>query len=206
MKTTENYLSEISEIRKMMQESSRFLTLSGLSGILVGIYALAGAVMADSLLFTSQIFSWLKGNNVVADLSVLAGIILSLSIITIVILTSIRVKKAGKKFWNIGSRQMLLNLSVPLLSGGLLIIVFVFKGFYEIVVPGTLVFYGLSLVNAAKFTRNEIFYLGLFQLILGIVAAILPSIGILLWALGFGLLHIIYGVLMYFRYEYSPKG
>ena len=206
MKTTENYLSEISEIRKMMQESSRFLTLSGLSGILVGIYALAGAVMADSLLFTSHIFSWLKGNNVVADLSVLAGIILSLSIITIVILTSIRVKKAGKKFWNIGSRQMLLNLSVPLLSGGLLIIVFVFKGFYEIVVPGTLVFYGLSLVNAAKFTRNEIFYLGLFQLILGIVAAILPSIGILLWALGFGLLHIIYGVLMYFRYEYSPKG
>lgn len=205
MKTTENYLSEISEIRKMMQESSRFLTLSGLSGILVGTYALTGAFMADSILFTSKIFNWLTGNNTLADLSVLAGIVLGLSIITIVLLTSIRVKKAGKKFWNIGSRQMLLNLAVPLVGGGLLILVFVYQGFYEIVIPGTLIFYGLSLVNAAKFTRQEIFWLGLFQVTLGIVAALLPSLGILLWAFGFGVLHIIYGVLMYIRYEHNQK-
>lgn len=201
MKTTENYLAEIKEIRKMMEESSRFLSLSGLSGVLVGIYALLGAVMAESIIYTNKLFGWLLNDNILIDLLILAAIILGLSLLTVILLTYRKAQKSGKKIWNPGSRLMLINLAIPLISGGILIVIFLFKGVYEIAAPGCLIFYGLALVNAAKFTRQEIFQMGLFQVSLGILAALLPSLGLLFWALGFGVIHIIYGALMYFRYE-----
>lgn len=205
MKTTENYLAEIKEIRKMMEESSRFLSLSGLSGILVGIYALAGAFMAESIIYTKKLFGWLPGDNIVPELLLLATIILGLSLATVILLTWRKTLKAGYKVWNHGSRLMLLNLAIPLVSGGIFILIFVFKGIFEVTVPGMLIFYGLALINAAKFTRQEIFYMGLIQILIGILAALIPSYGILLWAMGFGAVHIFYGTLMYFRYEYNSK-
>lgn len=205
MKTTENYLAEIKEIRKMMEESSRFLSLSGLSGVLVGIYALLGAFLAESLVYSNKLFGWLFGTNIVADLIYIAAIILFLSLLTLALLTYRRAKKAGTKIWNPGSRLMLLNLAIPLISGGVFILIFVFKGIYEIAAPGCLIFYGLALINAAKFTRQEIFFMGLIQVSLGILAALFPSLGLLFWALGFGVIHIIYGTVMYFRYEHKSK-
>ncbi len=205
MKNTENYLAELKEIRKMMEESSRFLSLSGLSGILVGVYALVGSFLAFKMDQSDNLFGTLLSDLVVPQMFFLAVAVLILSLITIVILTLRRAKKAGKKFWNPGSRLMMLNLAIPLISGGILILIFVFREYYEIIASGCLVFYGLALINAAKFTRQEIFYLGLFQVTLGILAAILPALGLLFWALGFGILHIIYGSLMYSRYEHKTN-
>lgn len=204
MKTTENYLAEIKEIKKMMEESSRVLSLSGMSGILIGIYALIGAFVAYQWLYR---LSSLPGTHreIVLQFITLAALILILSLFTVVLLTCRRAKKAGKKIWNAGSRLMSINLSIPLFSGGALILIFIFRGFYDIVSPACLIFYGLALVNAAKFTRQEIFYMGLFQISLGILAAMFPSLGLLLWALGFGIIHIIYGTLMYFRYEHKSN-
>lgn len=205
MKTTENYLAEIKEIRKMMEESSRFLSLSGLSGVLVGVYAILGAFMAESIIYSNQIFGWLMDRNILFDLLAIAAIILVLSLLTVILLTLRRAKMAGTKIWNPGSRLMLLNLAIPLVAGGVFILIFVFKGFYEIAAPGMLIFYGLALINAAKFTRQEIFFMGLIQVSLGILAALFPSLGLLFWALGFGIIHIIYGAVMYFRYEYKSN-
>jgi hypothetical protein len=205
MKTTENYLAEIKEIRKMMEESSRFLSLSGLSGVLVGIYALLGAFMAESIIYTNKLFGWLLKENILPDLLLLAAIVLVLSLATVILLTWCKAKKGGHKIWNPGSRLMLINLTLPLISGGIFILIFIFKGVYEMAAPGTLIFYGLALINAAKFTRQEIFYMGLIQILLGILAALLPAHALLLWALGFGAVHIFYGTLMYFRYEHKSN-
>ncbi|WP_217447614.1 hypothetical protein [Maribellus comscasis] len=204
MKTTENYLAEIKEIRKMMEESSRFLSLSGLSGILIGIYALLGAFVAYQLIYTSQSFD-IYSSNLIPKLIFIALTVLAISLVTVVFLTYKRAKKSGKKIWNPGSRLMLLNLAIPLISGGILIFIFVFRGIYEIISPACLIFYGLALVNAAKFTRQEIFYIGLIQVFLGILAALFPMFALLLWALGFGIIHVIYGAVMYFRYEHQTK-
>jgi hypothetical protein len=207
MKTTENYLSEIKEIRKMMEQSSRFLSLSGLSGVLIGIYALAGSYIAHRIIYFSEFelaTSIFSGNQAFTVLAI-AMVVLVFSIITTLILTWRRVGGTGKSIWNSGSRLMLINLSLPFMSGGILILIYIIKGNYDIVSPGSLIFYGLALINAAKFTRQEIFYLGILQIILGIFAAILPQYGILMWAFGFGVLHIIYGTVMYFRYELPSK-
>ncbi|SHE79184.1 hypothetical protein SAMN05444274_102409 [Mariniphaga anaerophila] len=201
MKTTENYLAEIREIRKMMEESSRFLSLSGLSGVLIGFYALIGTFVAYRLIYSTVTPPAFFNGNTTLQLTAVALCILLLSLITAVLLTWRRTVKTGKRIWNPGSRLLLLNLAIPLFAGGVFILLFLSKGTFEFVAPGCLIFYGLALVNAAKFTHQEIFFMGLIQVALGILAALIPSAGLIMWAVGFGLIHIVYGIVMYRRYE-----
>ena len=207
MKNNELYLAEIKEIRKMMEQSSRFLSLSGLSGILIGLYALAGTFIAYRMIYfpPSSLFRKVFPGEIADSLVLLGSVILILSLSTVLWLTFRKARKQGNKIWNPGSRLMCLNLAVPLVSGGILILVFVVRGVFSVIAPSCLVFYGLALVNAAKFTHQEIFYMGIFQIILGIFAAIFPGMGLLFWATGFGVIHIIYGAVMYFRYEHNPR-
>jgi len=202
MDNSEKYLSEIKEIRKMMEESSRFLSLSGLSGILVGIYALIGAYLAQGIIKSHVVENTADRLPLLLPLAIL---VLVLSLMTVVLLTLRRTNNAGKKFSTPGTRLMLVNLFIPLVSGGLLILIFYHREIYQVISPGMLVFYGLALINAAKFTRQEIFWLGIFEISLGILAALLPIFSLYIWALGFGVLHIIYGILMYYRYEHNKE-
>ncbi|MGE5429024.1 MAG: hypothetical protein ACM3O8_14110, partial [Methylococcaceae bacterium] len=64
-----------------------------------------------------------------------------------------------------------------------------------------LIFYGLALVNAGKFTLSEVHYLGITEIVLGLMAAVFINWGLLFWALGFGVMHIVYGMMMYYKYE-----
>ena len=184
----------------MMEQSSRFLSLSGLSGILIGLYALIGAFVAYQMIYIRQP-KGLSPDKIIGQLIVLGAVVLVLSLLTVLWLTFRRAHKSGKKIWNPGSRSMCINLAVPLASGGILILIFVSQGIFSVIASSCLVFYGLALVNAAKFTHQEIFYMGLFQIILGIFAAALPEMGLVFWAAGFGLIHVIYGTVMYFKYE-----
>lgn len=207
MKTTENYLEEIKEIRRMMEQSSRFLSLSGLSGVLIGIYALVGSLLIYRLVYSQNCIlleGVFAGNQLVA-VATIAMLVLFASIVTTLVLTWQRAGRTNKNFWNRGSRLMLTNLAIPFISGGIFVIIFTMREVYEIAAPATLIFYGLALINAAKFTRQEIFYLGMLQVVLGVFATIFPQFGLLLWALGFGVLHMIYGTVMYFRYEKPSK-
>ncbi|MEL7586897.1 MAG: hypothetical protein AAGU19_09300 [Prolixibacteraceae bacterium] len=204
---TELYLSEIKEIRKMMAQSSRFLSLSGLSGILVGLYGLAGAFIAWRMLWLvpPSPLQMVFPSEIVGSFLMLGAVTLALALITVIWLTYRRIRKSGNKFWTPGSRLMCISLAVPLVSGGLLILIFITRGVFGVIAPLCLVFYGLALVNAAKFTRQEIFYMGLLQIVLGILAALIPQWSLFFWAAGFGLVHIIYGTVMFFRYEYHSK-
>lgn len=203
MKTTDHYLGEIKEIKKMMEQSTRFLSLSGLSGVLVGVYALIGAFIAYKLIYIpgSLYYREYYTEQVLGEMLLLAGVLLLISFITIVWLTTSKVKRKAEKFWSLGTRMLLTNLAIPLFTGGIFILIFISRGIYSIVAPSCLIFYGLALINAAKHTRREIFYMGLFEIGLGLMSALLPGAELLFWMIGFGLVHIIYGTIMYFRYE-----
>ena len=203
MKTTNHYLDEIKEIRKMMEHSTRFLSLSGLSGILVGTYALIGAYIAYKLIYIpgSLYYREYYSNEVLGEMLLLAAALLVLSFVTIVWLTTSKVKRKAEKFWSAGTRMLLINLAIPLVTGGLFILIFLFRGVYAVVAPSCLIFYGLALVNAAKYTRREIFFMGLLEIVLGLFSAPFPGMGLLFWVIGFGVIHILYGSIMYFRYE-----
>ncbi len=205
MKGEKDYIRDITEIRSMMERTSKFLLLSGWSGVLAGIYALAGAYVAHTIFaFNPDEIAYdasASGTDTLGKLIVLALILLVLAIGTAVFLAG---KKAGKRneiLWNATSRRLLIHMAVPLVTGGLLILMLASKGLAGLIAPFTLIFYGLALYNAGKFTYTEVRVLGLLEIGLGLVGAWFIGYGLLCWAIGFGLLHIIYGIYIHYRYE-----
>lgn len=201
-----DYLKDISEIRSIMEKSSRFISLSGLSGVLAGIYALVGAVIAHRLVYKSQtiVYEQLVIRDVRGNLLSLIIIALSILILTIatgIYLTKRKAEKDGVKTWDKTTKRLLTNLFIPLVAGGILVIIFYQQGLIGMIAPITLIFYGLGLINASHYTYRDIRFLGISEVILGLIASAVIGYGLLIWAIGFGVLHIIYGALMYFKYE-----
>ncbi|KJF43273.1 hypothetical protein [Draconibacterium sediminis] len=195
MNESEKLLSELKDIRNIMERSSRFLSLSGLSGIMVGIYALIGAFFAYRIVYI-QFPSDARQeyiNDTLTSIFIIGITVLVLSLFTIYVLTVKQAKKEQKPIWGPGSKLLLINLLIPLATGGILTTILALRGYYGVVSPCFLIFYGLALVNAAKYTRPEILSLGLVEIVLGLLAAIFPGYGLYFWAIGFGILHIIYG-------------
>jgi hypothetical protein len=210
MEDKSEYFEDLKIIKKVMEESSRFLSLSGLSGIFTGIIALAGAALAvytflnGKLLLSGGFFNADKAGEL-AGLKIKliseALIILVLALGVSVLFSYRKSVRNGLKIWTPVSKRLLINLFVPLVTGGILIVILYFGHYWQLVIPSMLIFYGLGLVNAGKFTFNEVFYLGLLEITIGLLCAIFPVYGIIYWCIGFGLLHIIYGLAMYRKYE-----
>ena len=200
MKDQQDYIQDIAEIRSMMERSSKFLSLSGWAGIIAGMAALAGAGIAhfamefrpDEILYPYP------------DLTTLIWLSLGVLIIALVGAIFDSYRKAGKrdeKAWNPTSRKMLSSMSVPLFAGGFLIVILISRSLLGLIAPLTLLFYGLSLFNAGFYTVKEVRIMGLIQMLLGLLNLTFIEFGLLFWALGFGLVHILYGIFMHLRYE-----
>lgn len=197
---------ELASIRSLMERSSKFISLSGLSGILAGIYALIAAGLAYSIVYSgsSRIYTSLNLHTdpvPLYNLIAIAVATLLLSVVTGIILTTKKAKRKGQQAWGKTSQALLFHMAAPLVTGGVVILIFLVRGYYGIVGPTSLIFYGLSLVSASNFTFTMVKYLGLCEIILGLIAACLPGYGLLFWAIGFGVLHIVYGSMMYFKYD-----
>jgi hypothetical protein len=199
---SKTYIQDLSEIRQMMERSSRFISLSGLSGILVGSYALAGAFVAFILLKRPIVTAYTDHDTgTIIWLFVTAVTVLALAIGTGIIPTIRRTKKMNIKAWDRTSRRLALNLAIPLIAGGIFILLIIVKGFAVLVAPLMLIFYGLALINASKYTLNDIRYLGISEVFLGLLATWYHGYGLFFWAIGFGVLHIVYGSVMFYKYE-----
>jgi uncharacterized membrane protein len=200
--SNEDYLKDISEIKNLMNKSSRFISLSGLSGVLAGIYALVGAAIAYWLVMrysggTLYIFhGWVFW----VAMGVLFMVAL-LSAITGIILTTRKAKKNNENIWDNSSRRLLLNFLIPLVVGGIYCLIILSQGRYGQTGGLMLIFYGLALVSASKYSIGNIKYLGYIEIVLGLIASYYPGYGFWLWALGFGVMHIFYGTWMHFKYD-----
>jgi hypothetical protein len=200
MKEEKDYIKEISEIRFMMERSSKFLSLSGWAGIMAGIYALVGVYVADSYFgFNPQEISDRGGIGL--NIILLATVVLIFAIFTAILLSYKRAGKREEKLWNSTTRRLVINMAVPLISGGVVILILASKGLVGLIAPLTMIFYGLALFNVSGITIKEIKGLGINQIILGLIGLYFVEYGLLLWALGFGVAHILYGIVMYFKYE-----
>ena len=197
---------ELAEIKSMMERSTRFLTLSGLSGILAGTYALIAAGIAYTWIYYPEVpygsnIDKISDEGIVGKLLITALIVLLLSIGTAWVMSQNNSKKKATKFWTPASKRFIQALFIPIAIGGVFCLALISRGHLAVVAPATLIFYGLGLLNASHFTHNDIKYLGYCQLALGVISAFLPGFGLLTWSLGFGVLHIIYGAMMYYKYD-----
>lgn len=205
MEKEQDYIRDIAAIRTMMERSSKFLSLSGWAGILAGIYALIGAYIAYAyfkfnpaeVVYNSTATVFPELLNVI----VLATVLLLLSIGTAIFLSYKRARKRTEPLWNATARRMVVGTAMPLVTGGVLILVFVSYRLIGLLAPLTLLFYGLALFSAGNYTYKEVRFLGIILVLLGLIGTCFIEYGLLLWAIGFGLMHIVYGIYIHIKYE-----
>lgn len=205
MSAEQNYIRDIAEIRSMMERSSKFLSLSGWAGVMAGIYALVGAYIVHVFFrFRPQELAY-DAQDVMqfnlAGVVTVAASVLVLSIGTAIFLSYQRAAKRRESLWNVTSKRLIITSAVPLVTGGILVLILMMHGLIGLLAPVTLVFYGLALYCASSFTFKEMRALGVIQILLGLLGATFVGFGVLLWAIGFGLLHIVYGIYIHMKHE-----
>jgi hypothetical protein len=203
MNQEKEHLQQLQEIRSLMERSTKFISLSGLSGIIAGSIALAGAGLQYWYMSKKGRYE----TSVKIDNDFLVFTLVNFMAVMILALASAwyftqrRAKRNNQSLWDSTSQRLMLNLSIPLICGGLFCVVLYYYGLVGLLAPATLIFYGLALVNGSNFTLNDIRNLGIAQIILGFISAFNIGLGLLFWALGFGGLHILYGMVMYYKYD-----
>lgn len=210
-------LEDLQHIKKMMERSSRFISLSGLSGIAAGICALVGAWFANDVIIQNggpsgyrEIVARSLEASSLQDfmghrLFQIALYTFLAALFSAFLFTWLRSRKNDIPLWGYTSRRLLINVSVPMIAGGIYLFKQMQFGNYGLIAPGCLIFYGLALVNASKYTLGEVRYLGYCQILLGIINCWFVGYGLYFWAVGFGVLHIIYGSVMWYKYERNKK-
>ena len=193
----------LTEIRHLMERSSRFISLSGLSGVLAGIYALTGAVAAYYLVYGRNADSAAPydRDQVMFSLLSIAALVLVLAVGTGILLTTRKARKDGNSLLDAAAKKLIINLCIPLFTGGVFCLGLIYRGDWFYVVPCMLIFYGLALVHASKYTRDDVRSLGIAEICLGLASIFISGYGLMFWTMGFGVLHIIYGTYMYYKYE-----
>jgi len=198
--------AELSSIRQLMERSAKFISLSGLSGVLAGVYAIIGAYLGYRIVYGNAGTldyrdTYISDPNVLIKLVLIASSVLTLSLASGIYLTIRQAKKRSENFWNPVSKRLVTSMAIPLVTGGLLIIIFILRQEHGIVASACLIFYGLALISASQYTFNDVKWLGCGEIILGLLAAATPGYGLVFWVIGFGFLHILYGTIMHFKYN-----
>ncbi|BFM42207.1 hypothetical protein CFS9_08480 [Flavobacterium sp. CFS9] len=203
----QKHQEDLAHIRSMMERSSRFISLSGLSGVFAGLSALIGGLYVYQL-FKANGLEYFGGDygqqysaNLVSEL-VLTGLIILAVAFTFGLLFTVRKsRKYDLPIWTSATKNMLFNLTIPLLAGGIFCLALIYHEVYGLIAPATLIFYGLALINAEKYTYSDIKYLGFCELVLGFISLFLIGYGLIFWIIGFGILHILYGLIMFKKYK-----
>jgi len=215
--SNQEHQQDLHHIKQMMERSSRFISLSGLSGIAAGSCALVGAYFAYDVITDSRgivlksldinINETSRTGNISIE-SFMGNRLFVIAIITFIsafilsfLFTYLRSKKTNTPLWGANSKRLFVNVMIPLIAGGIYLLKLIENEAYGLIAPGCLIFYGLALVNASKYTLGEVRYLGYCQIALGLINLWFIGFGLYFWAIGFGLLHIAYGVYMWNKYE-----
>lgn len=215
-----NPLEALKEIRKVMQQSARIFSLSGWSGIWAGSVALLGMswigyVLSDfgrSEMTELSDFDISKSTGLVSGgqisephLRILFYSVLAVFVLAVLGAVFFSFNKSRREGHTAGyndvARKLLINMAIPMGAGAVFLLKFATEMHYHYFVPVSLVFYGLALINCSKYTFTEIKYLGLLEVLLGLLALVLMKWHLWIWGMGFGVLHIVYGILMWHKYD-----
>lgn len=210
MKDPKESIQDIKAIRQMMEQSSKFLSLSGLSGVAAGTFAIIGAAFAYFVVLNQgqHIYNeYMQGLKSTSTQYVRIGMVATACGVFVLAVTSAwylswrKAKKANAKFWTHAAKDVAWNLISILAIGGIFSIILIYHENIRLVASVMLIFYGLALLMASRYTQRDIKYLAYTEIALGLLAGIFLNYGLIFWALGFGVFHIIYGIVMYIKYD-----
>ncbi len=206
MKNSNSFEEDLASIRSLMERSSRFVSLSGMAGVMAGIYALAGSIVAYFLLYYpdhsfESFFYKANTTDRIFILIIIALGVLAASLATGILFAFKKAQKHGTRFWDHSGQKFIINVCIPLITGGIFITCLLYNQLFWLIAPCCLIFYGLALINASSYTFGDMRYLGLCEIALGILCMLFPNYGLVFWSAGFGILHLIYGIVLYKKYD-----
>lgn len=203
MDNNKEHLDNLSEIRSLMERSAAFISLSGISGICAGLLGISAFIISYIKLRTFPEHQPAPSgkSELITFFFILSAILLACVFAVTIYFTLRKAKRKGLPVWNNSARRLAINLFIPLLTGGLFCLILLSHELYALIPSSMLIFYGLALLNAGKYTLHEISLLGVSEILLGLVAGFFQEYSLWFWAAGFGIMNIIYGTLMYVRYE-----
>jgi amino acid transporter len=188
---------ELERIREIMEQNTTCLSLSGLGGILAGVVALIGALWAYCLLCNAPAVAALQQKLL---LLVVATFIVAF--LCVLFFSYRRSKKIQPSFWNKPTRRLIFSIAIPFIAGSFIILWALNNQLYFLMVPLSLIIYGIAIFCGSHYCTDEARYLAVSEMFLGCLSLWLPaSYGLLMWSIGFGVLHIVYGAVMWSRYE-----
>ncbi len=204
--TNVKHLDDLAAIRSIMERSTKFLSVSAWAAIMAGIYALLGAYAAYRIIYSAPevLYKNLTSRLITPETLPLFGIALAVLLLatgTAIWLCHRKAQKAGQRLWNRSALRLFANFAFPMAVGGIVVVIFYWRGYYSLLAATCLIFYGMALVNAGNFTFSDVRKLGVLEVATGLLALVFPGKGLLFWAFGFGVLHVVYGILMYWKYE-----
>jgi hypothetical protein len=200
--TQDTSMDTLQDIRHIMRRSTVFLSLSGWSGVAAGVISIIGAVAANILIKGQTTNDQVLNNpssGLINQLVILAIVVFLVVLGVVYFMTKKQASKDNTGVWDPAARKMMAALFIPVVAGAIFIFGLIHHQAYQLAVPSSLIFYGLGLISASKYTFTDIKYVGLANIALGLICMFLPEFGLYFWAAGFGLLHIIYGILMFKR-------
>lgn len=205
MKNHEEQLAAIQEMRNMMDQATRFKLISGLSGMIAGVLSLLSLYIVYLSTGISPFEAealervWRGSNPILISCIFIALLVACMGLGLYMARRNAR--QAGKNAWDGSAKRLVFSLLIPVLTGGVFSMLLIQLGLVSLFAPVTLLFYGMGLLSASKFTLEAVRTVGLIFIGLGLLATGILSYGLLIWALGFGLVHIVYGFIIYVKYE-----
>jgi len=205
MEKHEEQLAAIQEMRKMMDQATRFKSISGISGMLAGILAIVCVAIVSYLSNTNPVQA--GALETILDSAndgmvlIAFGILFMLAVGIGIMLALRNARARGMSAWENAAKRLMFHLAIPVVVGGVFSILLYRIGYPLLVAPVTLLFYGMGLLQGSKFTLDAVRTVGLIQLALGLLATAFLTYGLLIWTLGFGLVHILFGFIIYVKYE-----
>ena len=205
---------DISLIKNLMEKSSKFSNLSGYAIATTGLLALLGAVfvyfdlgisISEKYISYAELINQTGNANSIYTkiklLVIIASLILLTSLLILYVTAKLKSERHDINLFNSSFSRALKSLFIPVLSGGIFCGFLILHKMYGLVAPATLIFYGLGLISASKFSYNELELLGYLELFLGTIASYYMGSGLLFWMIGFGIGHIVLGVFIHYKYD-----
>jgi len=184
-------------IREAMERSSSFTAVPGWGGVLIGATALIAAALAE----------WMESIDRLAGLRggrgwmLVWGWELPLALMIGGVAMKRKARAANVKLLTGPGRKFVLSLAPPLVAGALISVALVRIGSFD-VLPGVwLLLYGVGVVAGGAFSVRVVPVMGMFFMGLGTLTLFAPpAFGRLMMAVGFGVVHIVFGLIIARRY------